>query len=266
MPRIVGGLGKAAGTGAAAATGSSIAAGVGAASGTGRATGSGVNIGTIARAGTAAGIGTATAVAVRVHKTPTPAPPLRHSADNYAQAFAALLPRGVAWPRDPDTVLMLLVAALAQVWGYVDGRAADLLEIEGDPRTADTMLEDWERNSGLPDPCMGGTVTDLTKRRALLSLRMLAPHRGNYGDINGQSRAWFKEIGTLLGYSITIEERKPVVCGISNCGDWQWQIGSPGVRAWWTVHTRTGAQALDLECLIRRYKPGHSHADFSYDL
>jgi hypothetical protein len=32
-------------------------------------------------------------------------------------------PHGIAWPRNPDSVLQKTVKGLAKIWGYVDGRA-----------------------------------------------------------------------------------------------------------------------------------------------
>lgn len=75
-----------------------------------------------------------------------------------------LLPRGQAWPREIDSTLVLTVNGLANYWGYVDGRAADLLETESDPRTTVELLPDWERNWGLPDPCFP-SAQSITERQ-----------------------------------------------------------------------------------------------------
>ena len=76
------------------------------------------------------------------------------AATTMSTRLAALLPIGPAWPREYDSTLMALIGGLSQIWGDVDGRAADLLETESDPRTTVELLPDWERAWGLPDPCV----------------------------------------------------------------------------------------------------------------
>src|SRR5579885_1873701 len=116
---------------------------------------------------------------------------IRRSGDDYARAFAAMLPTGPAWPREQDAVLMQLVDGLAQIWGDGDGRAGDLLEVESDPRLTLEMLSDWERAFGLPDDCMG-PVTTIEERRARLLYRMTL--------LGGQSREFFISLAAAFGY------------------------------------------------------------------
>ncbi|GGC90244.1 YmfQ family protein [Chelatococcus reniformis] len=189
----------------------------------------------------------------------------RRSGDDYAEALANLLPVGVAWPRDPESVLMQLVAGLAQTWGLVDGRAADLLQIESDPRYADEMLPDWERAFGLPDPCVVEPQTEDDRRQALV-VKMTFVGR--------QDRGFFTGIAAALGYRLRITEHAPFMAGLSQCGDtrdadgdWRWEIGPPEIRFVWTVRVLEvpeGALATDIDCIYRRYKPAHT--DFVLDL
>ena len=72
---------------------------------------------------------------------------------------------------------------LNQYWGHVDGRAADLLEIESDPRTTVELLPDWERAWGLPDPCFPN-ATSIAERQNMLVLVMTL--------LGGQSRAFYR--------------------------------------------------------------------------
>lgn len=216
---------------------------------------------------------------------------VRRSGDDYAAGFANLLPRGRAWPRDEDSVLMRVVNGLAQIWGSpIDSRAADLLEIETDPRATIEMLPDWERNWGLPDPCNTEAQTLAARHAALLN---------KMTSIGGQSRAFFYNVAAALGYHITITEFSPFMCGLSRCGDtrtltptdpgdtgYRWQIGPPTIRFYWRVHVygvslkwfRTGGNggqtgvdpmvriglATDLECLLRRWKPAQTDIVFSF--
>ncbi|MGD9766590.1 MAG: YmfQ family protein [Pseudolabrys sp.] len=197
------------------------------------------------------------------------------SGDDYAEALAALLPTGRAWPRDRGSVLMRVVSGLAQIWGRVDARAAALLQRESDPRQTIELLPDWERAFGLPDECVG-PVASTDERRVRLVQRMT--------EEGGQSRDYFVALAAQLGYRITIEELAPIMGGVSRGGDIAWEAGPPEIRCWWIVHVygqpiwwfRGGVGEggkdhhaewtglIALECLIRRYKPAHTQVTFNY--
>jgi uncharacterized protein YmfQ (DUF2313 family) len=235
---------------------------------------------------------------------------VRRSGSDYVHAFLALLPFGYAWPRQPDSTLVKTCTGLNEFWGFVDGRAADLLEIESDPRTTVELLPDWERNWGLPDPCYSAPQT-IGQRQLALVMRMTM--------LGGQSREFFINVAAQIGYTITITEYRVFVVGIDRCGDnrvygdgsvpmfdeWnkpiddptgnpvaegelsEWPnygLGPPSNRFYWTVHV-TGASltwfrvtkgqtgvdphlriglADDLECLLNRWKPGHTTIIFDY--
>lgn len=201
--------------------------------------------------------------------------PLRRDAEGYADAMAALLPTGPAWPREPESTLMMLIGALAVEWARVDGRAADLLGREADPRAALELLADWETAFGLPDPCVAEPLT-LEDRRAALTSKMTL--------LGGQSRAFFIQLAADLGYAVTIRERSPFMCGVSRCGDPRWEIAPAEIRFVWSVKVsgrrlswfrvgsgRCGVDphltiglATDLECRIRRYAPAHTVVFFDY--
>ncbi|AWN43175.1 YmfQ family protein [Methylobacterium durans] len=187
----------------------------------------------------------------------------RHDGEDYAYALAALLPTGAAWPRDPKSALMQTVRGLGEVWGHVDSRAGDLVEVETDPRQTLELLGEWERAFGLPDPCVTTPLSVIDRRNALLN-KMTA--------LGGQSRAFFIGIASTLGYQIQIVEWSPYQGGISRAGDtrpytgsnrwfrggvgggrpglahhlelpsdlqiagpYRWRAGPPGNRAWWRV-------------------------------
>lgn len=212
---------------------------------------------------------------------------VRRGQEEYTHALAHLLPQGIAWPRWPTTVLMRCVSGFAGISGYCDGRAADLLERESDPRATVELLPDWERNWGLPDPCYEGP-TDIAGRQKALVLRMTM--------IGAQSRQFFLDVATFLGYTVTISEYRPFMVGLDRCGDnrvisadgtqsqWPCQIGFSTMRFAWTVHVmrpqltwfrasqgRAGTDphlriglALDLECVFRRWRPAHTEVVFDY--
>lgn len=223
---------------------------------------------------------------------------VRRTGRDYLEAFMRLLPQGQAWPRfeptresylkyekqEPGHVLWNVCRGLCAYWGFVDSRAADLLERETDPRLSVEMFTDWERNWGLPDPCFFHDGGNMEGRRALLMLKMTM--------LGAQSRAFFEWVARQLGYSIRIREYSPFMVGISRVGGTlgtdgfpRWQIGPPEMRFYWTVavagiqliwfrvtagivgvdpHLRMGYPE-DLHCLLNRWKPAQTQIvlDFS---
>ncbi|WP_426315500.1 YmfQ family protein [Methylobacterium fujisawaense] len=201
---------------------------------------------------------------------------IRRDGEDYAEAFARLLPTGEAWSRDPASTLMQLVRGQAEIWGaVVDPRAADLLEIETDPRFTLELLADWERAYGLPDPCVP-VVQTLPERRQRLAQKIAMQ--------GGQSRAFFIGVAASLGYAIAITEYVPFQFGLSSFGGSHGKLNPPGFRYCWTV-TVSGARltrfqfgassfgrdsllsirkAEDLECIFGRLKPAHTKLFFAY--
>ena len=207
---------------------------------------------------------------------------IRRSGEDYAHAMLAMLPTGQAWPEDDDSDLTNVVTGLCAIYGNVDARAADLLEQESDPTKTLEMLDDWERNWGLPESCFleGHTIGE---RRDVLLLKMTL--------LGAQSREFFIYVASLLGYTITITEYAPFMCGVSEAGDtrdaqgdYHWEIGPEEIRFYWTVHVglmsltwfraSTGQAGVDphlrlgiaddLECLLNRWKPAHTLIVFDY--
>ncbi|WP_267355593.1 MULTISPECIES: putative phage tail protein [unclassified Methylobacterium] len=201
---------------------------------------------------------------------------IRRDGGDYAQAFANLLPTGAAWSRDPASTLMQLIRGQAEIWGaVVDPRAADLLEIETDPRFTLELLGEWERAYGLPDPCVP-VVQTLPERRQALAQKIAMQ--------GGQSRAFFIGVAAALGYAITITEYVPFQFGLSSFGGSHGRFNPPGFRYCWTVRVgnrrltrfQFGAssfgrdplldtrRAEDIECIFGRIKPAHTLLFFNY--
>lgn len=201
---------------------------------------------------------------------------IRRDGEDYAQAFARLLPTGEAWSRDPASTLMQLVRGQAEIWGaVVDPRAADLLQLESDPRFTLELLGDWERAYGLPDPCVP-VVQTLTERRAALAQKIAMQ--------GGQSRAFFFGVAASLGYAITITEYVPFQFGLSSFGGGHGRFNPPSFRFCWTVNVgnrrltrfQFGVSSFgrdsfldirrseDLECIFQRLKPAHTKLFFNY--
>ena len=213
---------------------------------------------------------------------------VRRSGDDYGTQLLTWLPTGQAWPKEVDGTLYRACVGLAYTYGYVDSRAADLLERESDPRKTIELLPDWEEAWGLPDPCFPSATT-IYERQRMLVLYMTY--------LGGQSRQYFIDLMAWLDYTITIQEYAPFMCGISQVGDtrptklddsgnrvvdtskfFRWYIGPPELRFYWTIEVgqvgliwfraASGQAGVDphlkfavpeeLQCLINRWKPAHT--------
>src|SRR5262245_6863016 len=139
---------------------------------------------------------------------------IRRDGEDYTLAFLSLLPVGQAWPKawdcGSDSLLYRVHRGLAYYWGFVDGRAADLLTRESDPRLTVELLSDWERAWGLPDPCFPD-ATSIAERQKMLVLYMTY--------LGGQSREYYEKLLACLGIKIKIQEFAPFMAGISRVGD-----------------------------------------------
>jgi uncharacterized protein YmfQ (DUF2313 family) len=204
---------------------------------------------------------------------------VRRTGDDYGTALLGLLPQGLAWPTSlagnlSKIVSPKIIKGIAQIFGYVDGRAADLLEVETDPRQTTELLPEWERAFGLPDNCIPLPPSDETTRRLNLVSKMTM-----LGD---QSRAFFVARGVDVGEMVEIREFAPYLCGVSRVGDtrrvsvensdpvnFRWQLGPPEIRFYWTVKILAllpSFKGADLSCLLRRWKPAHTDVLFDYSV
>ncbi|MGT2507920.1 YmfQ family protein [Cupriavidus basilensis] len=212
---------------------------------------------------------------------------------NYRQQLLRLLPEGPAWPQEEGDLAVRLLEKLAK--SYLDAhKSAELLHEEADPRSTSVLLDDWERNFGLPDECLSAAAT-VAERRARLTQKVVWS--------GGQSRAFFIGLLGALGYPttpgdpsgasldldfigqqyridgyVTITEFKPFransKCNAAlNQGGWRhaWRINIPSsatVRAM-TVTGRCNEPLASwgdpgLMCLLSKHKPAHTVLYISY--
>jgi uncharacterized protein YmfQ (DUF2313 family) len=188
----------------------------------------------------------------------------------FLAALLALLPRGAAWPRDPDTVLAQALSGLAATHARLHARAGDLSEIESDPAQATELLAAWEATYGLPDPCVPDEQTLQARRAALVS---------RIGQRGGQSRQYFIDVAAALGFAITIEEFRPLDVDHFEADDPV--LDEPWAHAWrvraeetTVVEFRAELSAADeplldfgnaaLECVLGRLRPAHTVLQFAY--
>lgn len=114
----------------------------------------------------------------------------------YRDAMLALLPRGAAWPRDPESQFGKLLHAFADEFARVDQRNADL-QREMDVRYAIELLPEYEIDYAVPGPCIHTAQTLDQRRRQLVE---------KYRRIGRQDRQFFIDVAADLGYAITITE------------------------------------------------------------
>jgi len=196
---------------------------------------------------------------------------MRAEQGDYLKLLQGLMPAGVAWTDEPDAILTLLLAGLAEDLTRGHNRGADARD-ESDPRSTLEMLPDWERVTGLPDECTLDADT-LQERRAAVVAKLRST--------GGQSVAYFRDLAESLGCQVVIEEFKPFICGISRCGDvlngghevrlhWRVRVLGPRVTYFRCGASRAGDKLLkisiaeDLECQLRQRSPAHTELIVSY--
>ncbi|MEQ8585165.1 MAG: DUF2313 domain-containing protein [Thalassobaculaceae bacterium] len=213
---------------------------------------------------------------------------MRATDDTYRDQLLALAPVGQAWPRDPDARFPRLLHGLAGELARTHNRALDLIE-EADPRTADEMLEDWERVAGFPDPCIP-LASEAEARRLAVVGRLAA--RG------GQSAAYYTLLCAGLGYAVTIADYHEFIAGEGEAGDmvldgegesftagenvagdhlelfdWKhaWRLtGEPTIDRDFIAGESEAGQALGyrdnpvVRCIVNRLKPEHTRVAYSW--
>ena len=196
------------------------------------------------------------------------------NAKDYKSMLWALMPQGMAWPREHDSAEDNLLGAEAAELARVDERAQDLIE-ECDPQTTAEMITDWERVVGLPDEC-SKLGTTLNIRRGDVVNKLIT-----CGDMRP---SFYLQIAHNLGYTnVTIREWNPFECGFSQCGGRD-MLGAVTIRHVWSIEFhepvkvdwfRAGASrcgdhlgiwplAWDLICRIEKLKPAHTRVLYIY--
>ena len=112
----------------------------------------------------------------------------------YRDQLLVLLPRGAIWSQDGE--LADYCQAIAEEFRRLEFRAELLVE-ESDPRTVFELIDEWEKDWGLPDACLGALPL-LPDRRDVLTNKIV--------NIANQSRQTYINRAAKLGYTITVTE------------------------------------------------------------
>ncbi len=111
----------------------------------------------------------------------------------YVRQLKALMPPGVLYNVEPDSVLSRLFEGIADELTRVNARGGDLIN-ESDPRTATETLSDWETLLGLPDErVLEIPATDAERRVAITQ---------KYITREGQNETFFRELCAACGYPV----------------------------------------------------------------
>lgn len=143
----------------------------------------------------------------------------------------AMLPRGSAWPTDPNSKWGKLLYGIAEEFARIDARNEQLLR-EMDTRSVGELLPEWENDFGLPGSCITESQTLSQRRNALIT---------KFRYHGRQDTQFFIDVAAELGYTITITEYdeahpgpQPDYNGIPLTGDaWNfvWQVNAANTNA-----------------------------------
>jgi uncharacterized protein YmfQ (DUF2313 family) len=192
-----------------------------------------------------------------------------YQASDFLSAIHALMPRGLAWPKDPLSVMARAMSGLSPTWQRHTQQNNNLL-IDAFPSTSVQLLSNWESALGLPDPCAGPSPT-LQGRQAQVVAR--------FAGSGGQSIPYFTQYAATLGYTVTVTEFTPFRIGQHGMGcplgtqDWAfaWQINAPAETVtYFAMGQSYMGQALAswgnavLQCELTEISPAHTVLNFSY--
>ncbi len=121
---------------------------------------------------------------------------MARSVAEFTAMMLAMLPRGAAWPRDPNSATGRRFSAMAHEFALIDLRADQLINEMLPSRTAE-LMPDWEEQYNLPGDCITEVQTTTQRRNALVSRYKFKGH---------QKRQMFIDAAAALGYTITITE------------------------------------------------------------
>jgi uncharacterized protein YmfQ (DUF2313 family) len=176
---------------------------------------------------------------------------MARTVEQFRDVMLALMPRGFAWPTEPNSNWGQLFMALAEEFTRIDIRNESLLA-EFYPRTTLELLEDWEKNYGLPGQCIHEVQTLNERHRALLT---------KYRLVGRQDKQFFIDVAADLGYVITITEYD-----VNHPGPQTEYNGFPLTGSAWNYVWQINAQLETLQ--LRTYPSSYSgpYGAFSIEL
>lgn len=190
----------------------------------------------------------------------------------YLRLLQSLLPIGKAWNLDENSTLTEFLYGEAEEFSRVDGRSDDLLR-ERSTLYTNELLSDHENDLGLPDEC-SAVVETITQRRDAVHSKFI--------QLGQQNPQYYIDIAAAMGWTISINEFSPFICGYSVSGD---MCGGSDVIFYWQVSinlssvnviyfTSGNSQSGDmlsfipeidpLICTLNKLKPAHTILIYDY--
>jgi uncharacterized protein YmfQ (DUF2313 family) len=191
--------------------------------------------------------------------------------EDYTNLLKKLLPPGLAWNKDYDSNIHLLMTAFAEEYARLDADTQNFLK-EINPLEANQLLPEWERVTGILMGCASNYLSSQSKREAIK--RKLA-FRG------GASEQFLIDVAASLGFPIKIQEFGTFRAGISRAGDhatgeeWAYalKIRAPEQTArFFRAGISSAGDPLRefanqlLQCVLEHYLPAHATAFYVFDI
>lgn len=199
------------------------------------------------------------------------------SVEDLEASALSLWPRGAAWgspdgePPDSASVIAGLTRALLAPLTVLYRRAWRVFE-ESCTSTIVESLTDWEREFGLPDPCVSAQQ-DAELRRRVLAHRVRSTATITPADV--------VRLAAFFGYVVALEEPESFKAGVSTCGG-DHEVSSTALDQQFVIHLHdaptsrfeagigeAGTDRLldfDIEtisCAINRIAPAWTYPTFS---
>lgn len=197
---------------------------------------------------------------------------MNYTADDYTQAMIGLAPQGMAWDWRPGSNMHAVLRALARGYESSDIDAVQLLE-GAFPKTATTLLPEWEKTLGLPDDCAIGEMDTIPKRQSAVLSKLLRT--------GGMSKDYYTGLAVEMGFNITITEFRQARAGLTGCGaaingeDWPfvWRVNAGETQLNYAVASRSycGDPLRSwgdryFECHFSQISPSHTILQVVYNL
>lgn len=169
--------------------------------------------------------------------------------DDFGRMLLKMFPKGKLWPLLSSANLFQLCKALSTELLRVEDRMLTLL-VERDSRYVSELLDEAERDLGLPDECYPSATTD-DERRARVRQKLI-----NSGGIHEQD---YINAAEDFGFTIDITTYEPFICGLHGMGHsigdnenfFIWQVGADYTES-------TIASLKGMVCLFDRVRPAHT--------
>lgn len=123
---------------------------------------------------------------------------MAHAVEQWGDALLQQMPRGRAWPRDPDANLPKYVMGFAKRLAQLE-LSADQLLLEMRPETTVQLLPEWEEYLELPE-CDAAVQTFEQRRAAVVE---------KYHRKGGLQTWMIEQIAAALGFTVKVSEQWP---------------------------------------------------------